>query len=224
MLIMGALLFLASANAATISVSGVNVKFTYDDSTLYGSGAVIGDTIFFTPSNFKAESLNGAGLIQTSDSLEITIETITSYRINEFQLLEDGDYEINGSGASVSVDSILTIDSVTSAYSDSQAFNASALTTQGALTAWSAGASINLGDTPGWNSDTMVFMTLGNTLSAETLNFGESAFIEKKFKGTAIGITALVAPPAPTVVPVPAAALLFGSALGILGWLRRKTF
>ena len=43
------------------------------------------------------------------------------------------------------------------------------MTTQGALTAWSAGTSLSLGDTAGWDTDTKVIMTLSNTLSAESL-------------------------------------------------------
>jgi len=215
------LLFAATANAATVTVNGDNVKFTYDDSSLYGTATVIGNTIFFTPTTFKAESLNTTGLVQTSESLGVTIEALAAELvISGVQLLENGDYQMSGSGTSVSAVGGLTIDSQTSAYSDSQSFNAGALTTAGALTAWSAGTSIDLGDTAGWDTDTKVIMTLDNTLSAESLNFGGQAFIEKKFEGTAIGISIDMTP---SVVPVPAAVWLFGSALGLLGWVRFKT-
>jgi len=220
------ILFAATANGASVTVNGDNVKFTYDDSSLYGTANVIGNTIFFTPTTFTAESLDGAGLVQTSASLAITIEILPAsagLAMNTFQLLENGDYKLNGGGTSVSAVGELTIDSQTSAFSDSNLFNAGALTVPGGPTDWSAGTTINLGDTLGWDMDTSVIMTLDNTLSATSSlsGVGEQAFIQKKFEGDAIGITIDLT--ASGAVPVPAAVWLFGSALGLLGWLRRRT-
>jgi len=217
------LLFAATSNAAIVTVNGADVKFTYDNATLYGAGNVVGNTIFFTPSAFKAESTNGTsgtgGLVQTSESLGITVEALSgSLVMSAFQLVEDGDYKLTGGGASVSAVGSLAIDSQTSTFSDSAAFNAGALTTSGGPTPWDAGATLFLSNTAGWNTDTKVLMTLNNTLSATSLAIGELALIEKKFSGTAIGLTIDMTP-----VPVPAAAWLFGSALGLLGWMRRKT-
>ena len=81
------------------------------------------------------------------------------------------------------------------------------------LTTWSAGASIDLADTAGWGTDTKVTMTLENLLTAQTVTSGEVAFIEKKFEGVGI----IVNP-----IPIPGAVWLFGSALGLLGWMRRR--
>jgi hypothetical protein len=213
------LLFAATSNAAIVTVNGTNVKFTYDDATLYGAGNVVGNTIFFTPTTFKAESTNGIGLVQTSESLGITVEALSgSLVMSAFQLVEDGDYKLDGVGTSVSAVGSLTIASETNANSTSAGFDAGALTTPGGPTAWSAGTTLFLNNTAGWNTDTKVLMTLNNTLSATSLNAGEQALIEKKFGGTAIGLTIDLSP-----VPVPAAAWLFGSALGLLGWMRRKT-
>jgi hypothetical protein len=54
-----------------------------------------------------------------------------------------------------------------------------------------------------------------NDLTAISSVENESALIQKKFEGVGLVIN-------PVVIPVPAAVWLFGSALGLLGWMRRK--
>jgi len=212
-------LLYGSANAAIMTLHGDDIKFTFDDASLYGSASVISNTIFFTPTQFKAEALNDSGgAVNTSAFLNITIE-ITSFghAINGFQFLENGDYKMNGDDTTVSADGRLSIDSLTSGFSDSVSFSAGPLTIQDALLhSWSANATIDLADTPGWGMDSKVNMELGNTLSAESGNFGETAFIEKKFAGSAVGVTT-------TIVPVsePPSLLLFGLALVLMGWMHR---
>ena len=72
---------------------------------------------------------------------------------------------------------------------------------------------ISLADTAGWGSDTDVDIDLTNTLTASTAADGEYAMVQKKLGAVSIEITA---------VPVPAAVWLFGSGLGVLGWMRRR--
>jgi len=211
-LVFGAL----SASAAIVSVDGDNVRFTYDNSTLYGSAIVVGDAILFTPTGFAAESLNGSGLDQEIEMLNIQVEIITAgYWLEDFQLVEQGDYILDGAGATAAVSGIFEVSSNTNANVESNSFDAGPLTVQGALTEWSAGSMISLGDTPGWATDTDVDLDITNTLSATTSAPGEQSRVQKKLGGVGIQITA---------VPVPAAVWLFGSGLvGLLGWARRKT-
>ena len=60
-------------------------------------------------------------------------------------------------------------------------------------------------------------MSINNILTASTSSSGESAFIDKDvIAGTTMTVET-------TPIPVPAAVWLFGSALGLLGWVRRRT-
>jgi hypothetical protein len=216
-------LFSLSANAATVTLFGDDVSFTFDDSTLFGTGIVVGNNIFFLPTDFRAESLNGEGAVSVSDTLNITVEATTEgYTMTDFLLAETGDYSLSAGDTSVSASARLQVTSQTTncpsaipgfdlPCNEATIDNVAGLTNVGATTEWSAQTDVNLGDTAGWIEDTKVTVQLQNNLSATTLNVGEEAWIQKK--SGAIGIS---------VVPIPAAVWLFGSALGALGWIRRR--
>ncbi len=203
----------ASAQAALVTVSGTDVKFTYDDATLFGTGYAVGNGIFFMPTTFTAESNNTDGLVTVSDTLYIEVELLGSgTAMTQFALAEQGDYQLNGTTVSVTATGTFDVSSDTSAYSDSNALSAGALTVQGALTEWQIDSLIDLADTVGWGQDTAVTLMLDNTLTAESTLLGDQAMIQKKFGAFGVNVT---------IVPIPAAALLFTSALACLGWRRR---
>ena len=204
-------LFGSQVNAATVTVYGDDLKFTYDDSTMYGTAHVVGNNIFWLPTDFKASATDGAAQI-TSETLEVLVEVTTvGYDLSSFGLFEEGDYQLNGVGASASATGSFSVESNTSVNSESVLLDAGPLTTQGSLTDWEINALIS----PAWGGDTSVTVTLMNDLSASTSAVGETAFVQKK-----IGAVGVIANP----VPVPAAAWLFGSALvGMAGLRRRKS-
>jgi len=216
-------LFAATPNAAIVTLNGTDVSFTYDDSTAFGTANVVNNSIFFQPTNFIAESLNGAGAVSLRETLIIDVQaTSAGYNMSSFLLAEQGDYELTGAGSSVSASGRLGVTSITSTCglflpcNDASIFNVANtdLDTIGTLTAWSGSTSVNLADTIGWGSDSSVQLSLQNNLLATTLNDGESAMIQKKFG--AIGITV-------NPVPVPAALWLFGSGLiGLAAFAKRK--
>lgn len=220
-----ALLLMHGTQAAIVTVPGADLEFTYDDATPFGTATVIGNTIFFTPTAFEAESLDGEGPVTMNETLNIDIEVTTpGYVMEDFLLVERGDYKLNGTGASVSANGELRITSLTTLAPDWQPFMDEDFFDAGLLTvntnspvAWSADASIDLANTAGWGTDTKVRMTIENLLTATTLNsgVGETAFIQKKFNGGAIGV--IINP-----VPIPGAVWLFGSAIGLLAWMRRR--
>lgn len=218
--IAGFFLASTSAGAASITQFGDDVSFTYDDSTLYGTGVVVGNTIFFTPSTFFAESLDGEGLVTATETLHIDVSATTSgFNMTNFTVYEQGDYKQRGSGASASADGYFQATSLTtlcgtplSPCAGLTLYNSGTLADTGdSLGLWNMGGDLDLASVAGWGSDTDVRLTIQNILTAETLNSGEIAFIQKKFS---------VSIPQ---VPVPAAVWLFGSGLlGLVGVARRR--
>ena len=205
----------STASAAMITQFGDNVSYTYDDSTAFGTGFVLGDALFFTPASFLAESVDGAGIDTITATLNIDVLAATSgYRLTSFSLSEEGDYRQRGSGASVAVDAFFSATSLTTLCGpyrpcrDTVFFDAGTFAdTNASLAPWGVAGSLDLS----WGSDTNVRLTVQNTLTAETLASREIAFIQKKF--------VIIVPE----VPVPAAVWLFGSGLiGLIAVARRK--
>ena len=222
-LLAAGLLFSGSASAATVTLYGDDVSFSFDDSSLYGAGTVVGNSLFFLPTDFTAESLNGEGVVSANETLIIDVTVTTEgFDITTLAMVEQGDYILDGADASVSAaGQLLAISNTTNcgivfSCTDSSIFNVDPFAeTGGALSSWSGGTSLNLADTAGWGSDTSLQISFQNDLTATTLNEGEQAMIQKK--SGAIGLVV-------NAVPVPAAVWLFMSGLlGLVAMARRKT-
>lgn len=211
-----------SLSAAPVTLFGNDISFTFDDSTLFGTGVVTGNSLFFQPTNFSAESLNGVGVVTTSETLKVIVNTTNNYyKITSIGIAEDGDYIQKGPGASVAAAGNLSVASNTKncgiiACRDNSVFNVAGLgDTGGSLVDWTGDTIVDLADTVGWDSDYSLGVTFQNDLTASTLNYGEQAFIQKKFG--AIGV--VVNP-----VPIPAAVWLFGSGLvGLIATAKRRS-
>jgi len=221
LLVLGMTVSMASS-AATVTLIGDDVDFTFEDSTLFGTGNVVGNSLFFMPTDFKALSENGAGAVNIIRTLDITVVAKGGYDITSLGMFEEGDYRSDGVDASVSASGRLGVTSLTTncgsfglPCKDSSIFNVTGLGDTGLSTVgWTGSTSVDLADTAGWGSDTDLKISFQNDLSANTLNNGETAFIEKKF-----GAIGLVVNP----IPVPAAFWLFGSGLiGLAAVARRK--
>jgi len=191
---------------------------------LFGSPTVTGNTIFFTPTDFIAQSTNGDGTFLTSSTINVVITPNQGKALTSLALTERGDYSLDGEGSSVGIGGQLR------AFSMNDPINvedSSFITSASNLTIndnlyhnWTAGAGVDLTGAQ-WQKTSAVDMTLENVLEATTNgdSFPSKAFIQKKFTG--VGITVGLVPPAS--VPVPAALWLFGSGLvGLIGVARRE--
>lgn len=231
-----ALLAPFSANSAIVHLSGDTVDFYYDaaDSgfAYYGNLQVVGDTIFALPNNFFAQSTDGIGS-QTgtpTDILNVTgsIQVIAKdgYALDSVTVSEGGSYRATGTGT-VDVDSTLnvfdwynplpivgTFDSVTmSVLGDLGDYTIA----DGQNHDWSALGEMNL-TTAMWDDINHIGLSLTNRLSAFSENIGDSAIVDKTITGGGIGVSI-----ATTVVPIPAAAWLFGSGLlALVGFSRSR--
>lgn len=207
----------ASADEVVVSDPGSDFDLIYDSDQLglFGTPTLINNTIFFTPTSFFALSEDGSPPF--GDGEEITNSTVTfrlvakdsSKLLKNFQVQANGDYRLDGAGASVDVDGQIRLfdpENSFAQFTDPLTPQSNLAINDGNSHDWVATAGIT--NFPGSNE---VVVTLQNILTASTTLLGTSAFIEKKFEGIMI-----------TVIPIPAAAWLFGSGLIGLGIMRRR--
>lgn len=218
------------AQAVPVTLCGTNICYEYDNDalvnpgiSLYGAPTILsGNTIKFVPSNFNADSDPGSS-IPTPTSVAVfkfsRVYTTNGGEVASISVTESGDYQIIGAGfvnVNMRLQSVDNVDDgvATPGFAEvtDPQFNWNTSTpTGGPLLNWSLTGTV----TPAaLFSDlaTDVDFSIQNTLQA----FASSpnyAFVQKKLSLT---VTAA------STVPVPAAVWLFGSALGLFGFMRRK--
>ena len=205
------------ALAATQTLTGATFDVQYDDALLglFGAPSLVGNTIYFTPTNYKAESVNGQGFVTANSTINLKILPHLDEDLASVALLERGDYSLEGAGSFVRVTGQLrsfSIDNplyeITSSITPSAPLNVA----DGSLHNWQATAALNYAADAQLAYSRGVNVTLENLLRAYTstsLAGPSLAFIEKKFTGGAVSLTV-------TTVPEPGSFVLLGAGLLVL--------
>ena len=216
-----------AAFAATVTLAGTTVNFTFDSalSGLFGAPTVTGDALYFTPTDYKAQSFNGSGFASASQTFNIAVNANPGYLVSAVNLAEDGDYYNIGTGASVAVGGKLYVRDLESPLAPAAS---SKIQTTLPLTDVTSMAGF---ETTNWTSHTGIAIpagwggadgvvsgvnvTIENILLASSLTSGSAAFIEKKF----VGLSVVTAP-----VPEPETYAMMLVGLGLVGFaVRRRT-
>ncbi len=203
------------AFAASVTLSGATVDFSFDDSMLglFGAARTAGDTLYFTPRNFVAQSSNGAGYVLTNETINIEVTARQGYDFSSFGFTEKGDYLMLGSGTSVAVTGQVRLFDVANPNVDitSTLLPANPMTHVGVPTDnWIAQTSTNLS---AWNTANTINVTVENLLLASTSLPNSLAFVEKKYVGLSFVTT-----------PVPEAETyaMMLAGLGLIGFVVRR--
>jgi hypothetical protein len=222
---LAAALTAGGAGAATVSTCGPNVCYEYDNAqaaiALTGLPTRVGDAMTFLAPSFAALSQNGGGWVTVGGPAGYFIfdRVYTLHagdEITTFTVVEEFDYEIITDGSveaalyTLALSNIVGTDvtSTISSFTD-------AGDTGGPLVDMIAAQLFPAAAFTGPATDMSV--GIQNTLRAYTDAAGQLAFIQKKF--TLATSTVMNT----TVVPVPAAVWLLGSALGALRIARRAS-
>ena len=202
-----------AAFAGSVTLAGTTVDFSFDDAILglFGAANVAGDSLYFTPTSFSAESMNGAGFDLTKQTINVKVSAHEGWDFSSLALTERGDYLRVGEAAKLVVsgqirafDTQNPLAEVTSNILPAAAF----LQTDDFVSKnWNVNAAASLA---GMSAASMINVTLENILVAQSPIGTETlAFIEKKYAGLNVVTT-----------PVPEADTyaMFLAGLGLVGF------
>jgi hypothetical protein len=231
--------FASTARAALVQLCGPTVCYEFDNNagvntgiTYYGLPTLLAgsDTIKFSPTQFSVDSDPGTAAIPgptlTAVFAFTRVWSLYGMEIGSIDVSESGDYQVLGDAtvaANLRVQVVDLVDdwSPTPGFPeqivDNQLFSTSTPTGL-PLANWSLASSVSP-SAVFTDLATSVDLSIQNTLQAFEGPGGGYGFIAKKLLLTVSTTGSL---PPENVVPVPAAVWFMGSALGLLGFARRR--
>jgi hypothetical protein len=222
LLAIGLCFVFSQANAATVLLTGASFDVRYDNATLgnYGTPSLSGNVVYFTPTTFKAESMNGSGFSTASGTINFQIIPKNNFSIADISLFEKGDYLLRG------IDSFVGVSGQTRAFgllnplvdiSNPITSTSNLAIATGAQQNWIGSSSLNLASL-GLTANQSVNYTVENLLESYTEGNASGprrAFIEKKFSAFAVGVVSPIPEPSELLM------MLFG--IGCVGVMVRKS-
>lgn len=205
----------ASAQIAWSNPNGSGAFFDWangqNQTGLFGSPTLVGDTFIFFPSNFVASSANGNPAAAT-DTFDVDLLVHPGFKFDGISISELGDYSIQGQG-SVSAGATMTISDNLNVrnFVDPLVFNPAFPVTSGTNQSWNGQALRDLASAEGGTPFLSIHLRVSNELIAIS-GPGGSAVIRK----TVVGV-----PVAVTVLPEPGVLAMLGMG-GLLAARRRR--
>jgi PEP-CTERM motif len=214
------------AYAVPTTLAGAGFDVVYDSAAtgLFGAPVISGNNVYFSPTNFKAQSTGTQGSVTVSSSVGFDIVPHAGMAVTGTSLTEYGDYFLIGSGSSVSVGGQLSAYASVAPLTTVAATIAPAapLTTMiGPMPSdWAATLALSFTSLAQLNATDFYHVTLLNTLIADNgANSANAAFIEKKFAN--MGLNVVVTPTTPAV-PEPGQWAMFAAGLSLMGLIARR--
>lgn len=209
--------FSGGAFAASVTLSGDTVDFTFDDALMgfFGQPVLSGDTLSFTPVDFQASSTNGAGYTLAENAANIQMTIHDGYSFSTIDLTERGDYMLLGAGSTADIAGQIRVYDMLDPAKEATtgiAPDAALDQTGNSTHPWTAAVSTDLS---GWTGTRTVNVSFQNLLIASTSGSSSLAYVDKKYGG----LTAATA----AVTPIPEAKIsaMLLAGLGLIGWKLR---
>ncbi len=226
-----AILLLGSgvSSASTITLTGSDVSFSFDDDLieLFGMPRISGNNIRFKTSKLKTVSINGIGDVSNLFNMDILVTPNEGVTLSSIGIRERGRYAIKKAGSSVDFNGQIQASDESDPLS---IFATAPITTKSNFNNsergrhnWIAKSTIDL-STSMWDDTSGFIISLDNMLGAMTGASFSKAFIGINRLGFRVNVDDNV-DDSLTVsqVPIPAAAWLFGSGLiGLVAVSRRR--
>lgn len=182
-------------HAVPVTLTANTVEYSFDDSLLglFGAPAIVGDGLVFTPggtaANFAAQSLDGAGQVDVSESIEIQVNPLAGFQLTGVNMVEQGNHLIQDPDGWVQA----TVDIDVNGTPGSATTGASGNFWDLVEGVWDITTDVSVVPT------SLFDIKITNTLSASSGNFWGKAFIEKKLM-TLTASTRAAQVPAPPIM------------------------